>query len=62
MISEAKRREFFEKRVVNSVMLQKVRQGPECPLDLVMGHWSFDENNFFDMGVETRFLSHVLHI
>lgn len=27
MISEAKRREFFEKRVVNSVMLQKVRLG-----------------------------------
>lgn len=37
MISEAKRREFFEKRVVNSVMLQKVRQGLKSPLDLVMG-------------------------
>lgn len=37
MISETKRREFFEKRVVNSVMLQKVRQGLKGPLDLVMG-------------------------
>lgn len=37
MISEAKRREFFEKRVVNSVMLQKVRQGLKSPVDLVRG-------------------------
>lgn len=37
MLAEAKRKEYFEKRVVNSVMLQKVREGLKSPLDLVMG-------------------------